>query len=349
MVKWCAWFRDRGHEIHVVSFTPGEIAGVRVHTVDIGVDTGGSDFGKLRYLTAGGRIRQIVKGIAPDVVNVHYATSYGAAVALSGLKGYVLSVWGSDIYDFPNKSPLHKALLKYSLRKAAHLFSTSQAMADEAARYTDRKFVITPFGVDMALFSPDKRTRKAETPFTIGTVKTLSDLYGIDYILKAAAKLKRENPELGVSVRIAGDGPKLEEYRQLARDLGIEAETVFLGRITQAVAAVEWANMDVAVFPSVLYESFGVAAVEAQSCGTPVIVSDVGGLMEATKPGVSSCVVPRRDEGAIAEAIMKLYRDPALRKRMGEQGREYVAEKYEINHCFEAIEDVLKKYSGGHS
>ena len=347
IVKWVTWFSNHGHEVHVISFTPGVISGAQVHLVDVGVDTNGSDIGKLKYLFTGKRIRKYINDIKPDVVNAHYATSYGVAMALSGIKGYFLSVWGSDIYDFPKKSLLHKALLKYSLKKAEHLFSTSQAMADEARKYTDKKFDITPFGVDMNLFHPNKRTRKTEQPFTIGTVKTLADLYGIDYILKAAAVISNEHPDMEVSIRISGDGPKANEYKELVRKLGIEGKTTFLGRISQQEAAREWANMDVAVIPSVLYESFGVAAVEAQASGIPVIISDVEGLLETTNPGISSEVVPKKDEKAIADAILKLYNDPDLRKRMGVEGRKNVTEKYELNKCFENIETVFSEHVGG--
>ena len=343
MMKWCTWFCNQGHEIHVISFTSGIMETAEIHQIDLGVDTNGSDLSKLKYLFAGKKIKKLVDEIKPDVINVHYATSYGTAVALSGIKQqYVLSVWGSDIYDFPRKSVLHKALLKYSLYKATMLFSTSQAMAEEAKNYTNKQFIITPFGVDMNLFNPSKRTRtQNDNGFIIGTVKSLADLYGIDCLLEAAAKLKKEYPEIPISIRISGDGPKSDELKKLATDLNLGNETLFLGKISQEQAAVEWANMDVAVIPSILYESFGVSAVEAEACETPVIISDVGGLMEATLPGASSIVTPRKDTEAISEAIYKLFNDDNLRRKMGIQGREYVINKYELNNCFKLIESKL--------
>lgn len=343
IVKWCNWFTSHGHEVHVISFTPGVIQDTEVHLIDLGVNTNGSDLGKLKYLFTGKQIKKFINTIQPDVINAHYATSYGTAIALSGVKGYALSVWGSDIYDFPKKSPLHRALLKFSLKKAGALFSTSQAMADEASKYTNRKFEITPFGVDLDLFNPNRRTRTGSAPFTIGTVKTLADLYGIDYILKAVAIIKNNYKEYEVAVRISGEGPQASKYKRLVAELGIEDITTFLGKIPQEEAAQEWANMDVAVIPSTMYESFGVAAVEAQACGIPVIISNVGGLMEATVPGASSVVVPKKDEKAIAEAIVKLYMDPGLRKTMGNEGRKNVTEKYELNQCFKHIEELLQK------
>lgn len=347
IIKWCNWFSNHGHEVHVISFIPGEISNAKVHLIDIGVDVKGSDAGKLKYLLTGKKIRKLIREIKPDIVNAHFATSYGVAAALSGTKGYVLSVWGADIYDFPNKSPLHKALLKYSLRKAGYLFSTSRAMAKEASKYTSKRFEVTPFGVDMELFNPDKRTRVDDEAFVVGTVKGLSDKYGIRYILEAAAAVKRKG-EIPIRLRIAGKGPQEEEYHQLAEKLGISDITDWLGFISQPEAATEWANMDIAVIPSVLEsESFGVSAVEAQASSTAVIISDIPGLMEATKPGLTSKVVPRKDAVAIAAAITGLYRDKALREKMGAEGCRYVKDHYEINLCFRNIESLFSKIRDG--
>ena len=342
-VKWCNWFHGCGHDIHIVSFTGSAIDGVTVHSLNTGIDVHGSDFSKLKYLKYAGKVKQIVGQINPDVINVHYATSYGTVVALSGLKGYALSVWGSDIYDFPNRSILHKAMLKFSLSRAKYIFSTSDAMAEETQKYIKKKIEITPFGVDMELFSPDKRDRDTfDGKFVVGTVKALTPKYGIEYLLKAVAIIKNEYPQIPIKLRIAGKGSHEEVYKDLALSLGIDDITTWLGFIPQERAAREWANMDVGIVASILdSESFGVSAVEAQACGTPVVISDVPGLMEATSPGQTSVVVPRRDEKALADAIIKLYKDPNLRKKLGTEGRRFAEENYELNQCFEKIYKLL--------
>lgn len=341
--KWCAWFVSQGHEVHVVSFSAEEIEGVRLHYVPTGASAAGGDSQKLKYLLKAGAVRKIVKKIAPDIVNVHYATSYGTVAALAGLKKYALSIWGADIYDFPKKTVLHRWMLQFSLHKAEHIFSTSKAMAEEAGKYTKKAIEITPFGVDMALFSPDKNTL-CKDAFTVGTVKTLSPKYGIDYLLRAAAIIVEEHPEIPLRIRISGSGPNEQEYHALAETLGIRDITTWPGFIPQEQAAREWAGMDVAVVPSTLEsESFGVSAVEAQSCGCPVIISDIPGLMEATKPGQTSIVVPRQDTQAIADAIVELYRDAARRKQMGAAGRNYVAANYELTACFRKVEALFEE------
>ena len=342
IIKWCQYFVAHDHEVHVISFTPGEIEGVTVHFLGGNVLATGSDMQKLMYLTAAGKVRKLIKAINPDVLNVHYATSYGTVAALTGVKQYILSVWGSDIYEFPQKSKLHRLLLEFSLKKAPYLFSTSYAMAKEASLYTNKEFFITPFGVKMDLFSPQKRHR-TDDAFVVGTVKTLAPVYGIDVLLKAASLIHRERPDIPLSLRIAGKGPCENEYKAMADELEIGAITTWLGFIPQEQAAEEWANMDVAVICS-NSESFGVAAVEAQSCGCAVIVSDVPGLMEATAPSKTSIVVPAGDHRAVADALLTLYENPEQRIQMGTAGIQYVKDNYEYSACFEKIADLFRQF-----
>ncbi len=405
--KWCGYFLSRGHEVHVISFTKGDIPGAKIHWIDLGLEGEESDLAKLKYLTQGRRIRKLLKEIDADVVNVHYATSYGAAAALSGVRGYALSVWGADIYDFPRRSFLHRSLLQYSLSRADCLFSTSRAMARETRKYNRNKRIeVTPFGVDEKLFSPERRKRakslwsgdigsaealKAEAPklevseletsklevsklevsklaapltatskaeelkdpveaekrdrsFQIGLVKKLDPKYGIDVLLNAAALIRQERPDIDLRLVIAGKGPAEEEYHALAEELGLSERVTWTGFIPQEEAARVWADSDVAVIPSTLdSESFGVAAVEAQACGVPVVISDIPGLMEATRPGYTSLVVERKNPRALADAILRLYDDPELCHRLGKNGRRYVLKRYGYQSCFRHIEECLEK------
>lgn len=338
--KWCKWFSGHGHQVKVISLAaPDGAIDAEVHYLDSGTSPRDSDWQKLGYLTQCRKVRKLVNALHPDVLNVHYATSYGALAVFAGLKDYILSVWGSDVYTFPRKSFLHRYLLKLVLRRAGLLFSTSQAMADEAAKYTDQHFEITPFGVDMELFSPALRNR-SDDDFVIGTVKTLSPKYGIATILRAAAKVREERPDIPLKLRIAGKGSHEPEYHKLAADLGLDDCLQWLGFISQLEAAKVWANLDCAIIPSES-ESFGVSAVEAQSCGCPVIISDIPGLMEATNPGKTSMVIPRGNVDELVEAIVKLYQKPELRKKLGEAGRAYVRENYELNDCFAKVEKMF--------
>src|SRR6478609_677551 len=80
---------------------------------------------KLSYLKYVKILRKIIRHFQPDILHAHYATSYGLVAALTGFKPFFLSVWGSDVYDFPARSKFHKKIFQYNLGKADMIFSTS--------------------------------------------------------------------------------------------------------------------------------------------------------------------------------------------------------------------------------
>lgn len=340
IIKWCQYFVSRQHEIHVVSFYPSPIDYVKVHGLSTQDISKASIIKKTRYLLLSKRLKEVVGSIAPDIINVHYASSYGSVAALSGLKNYILSVWGSDIFDFPRRGLIHQLLLKFSLSKASYLFSTSKVMAEETSKYTNKEVVITPFGVDLELFSPVHRDRVDQT-FIISLVKSLSRTYGISDLLHAYALVRKALPNAPMELHIAGVGPDEASLKQLAQSLGISNDVKWLGFISQEDASKTWANSDLAVIPS-LQESFGVSAIEAQACGIPLVVSDAPGLLEVTDVGNSSIVVPRSSPEEMSKAIINLYSDEGKRRKMGIAGRKYVENNYEYFTCFSRIEQLYE-------
>lgn len=334
--KWCDWFCARGYEVHVATFDRDEINGAITHHMGTVARPDSNDGAKLAYLAAIRELKRIEREVNADIVHVHYASSYGT-IASFALEGpYFLSVWGADVYDFPKKSPFHRALIRRSLRKASYLMSTSRAMAEEASSYTDKRFEITPFGVDPEVFFPSEKEDREG--FVVGTVKGLSSKYGIDILLRACALVLAKCPELPLKVKIAGKGPDERNLKDLACELGIEHKVEWLGFVEPADVPSVWQSLDVAVVPSILEsESFGVSAVEAQACAVPVIVSDIPGLLEATD-SQARVVVPRGDADALSSAIIDLYRDLSKRRLLGERGRDYVVNHLSLVSCFESIE-----------
>lgn len=104
--KLCAFFKDRGHEVYVISLNEGVIPNVKVYSFDVSLDKirNKNNLKKLEYLTYRKKVKKLIREINPDIVHAHYATSYGFLGALSNFHPYVLSVWGSDVFDFPRKT-----------------------------------------------------------------------------------------------------------------------------------------------------------------------------------------------------------------------------------------------------
>jgi glycosyltransferase involved in cell wall biosynthesis len=342
--KWCNFFVNKGYDVHVISLNHAEIKGVTVHSCDMELDKirNGSSVSKMSYIANVKKIKKFIAEIKPDILHAHYATSYGLFGALSGFKPYILSVWGSDVYDFPKGSFIKKKMLQYNLSKADVILSTSKVMAQETKKYIDRDIEITPFGVDINLFAPslDKFSKDKEKVI-VGTVKTLEPKYGIEYLIRAFSIVRKSHENL--YLEIAGEGSQKEYLLNLCDELKISPYVKFLGFLNQGTVVEAFNRFDLAVFPSILdSESFGVAAVEAQACGTPVIVSNVGGLPEATSPDVSSLLVEPKDVNGIAIAMERLVSDPDLRIKMGRNGRKFVIDNYNVEDNFNKVDRIYK-------
>lgn len=328
-VRWVNGLHRAGVEVTLVTqHDPVEMIspGIRVHKLPYS--------GELGYVLNAPTVRRILATTKPDLLNAHYASGYGTTARLSGFKPLVLSVWGSDVYDFPRKSSFHKWLAAGNLRSATMVASTSHAMARQARKIAPSlgEIAITPFGVDTQQFCP--RQTLASDEIAIGTVKTMASKYGIDTLLEAFAVLTRRqsgNAKLPkLKLRLVGDGPDIESLKARSEVLGIRHCTEFSGRVPHGQVAAELRKLDIYVALSRLdSESFGVAVIEASACELPVVVSDVGGLPEVVDDQVTGIVVPKESPEITANALERLVLDADLRRSMGIAGRKRVEASYE--------------------
>ena len=308
-----------------------------------------SNNGYKGYLLDIGRLKSVIKIWQPTILHAHFATGYGFMARMCGFKTRIVSIYGPDIYEFPYKSVLHKTVLAFNLTGASRILSTSESMADEYLTVYPAKQrpIVTPFGVDIDLFKPLPKTLK-EDQFTIGIVKKMEKKYGVDVLLKAVAKLKTMTDK-ALKLNIVGTGSQKQELESLARDLGIENITTFYGAINNTEVPTFLSQQDVFVVPSRFdSESFGVAAVEAQACAVPIIVSNVGGLPEVVKHEVTGLVIDKENPDELAQALLKLCNDKELREKFGQAGRERVKSLYDWNQNVAQMIDIYTQVKDDH-
>lgn len=285
-------------------------------------------FSKLGYLKHTANIKKQLQLFKPDILHAHYATSYGLLAAKTKFKPLIISAWGSDVYDFPKGSALHKRLLKNVLGKAELICSTSHCMKEETRKYTDGKIEVVPFGVDTELFAPQERMPKQEV--TIGIIKSLEKKYGIGFLIRAFWETLRMNPGKNLRLLIVGDGSRKAEYVKLCEELGIAGQVTFTGRVDHNEIANYHRQIDIFVSLSVLdSESFGVSLVEAMACGKPVVASDVAGFKEVLGSDKCGLLVPRNNWKEAALAINRYIQDPKLAEEAASHARQRVLQHYD--------------------
>jgi len=343
--RWVKALGERGHEVHQI--TANESSGAVSH--------GSRHMLPFRppfgyYLNAI-PARVLLGRIQPDLVHAHYASGYGTLMRLSGYRPYILSVWGSDVFEYPEICAANRRRVQKNLFAAGAICSTSHAMVGRVRELCPdtRDIHVTPFGVDIKQFTP----RPNEAPrlsVTVGTVKTLNSRYGIDVLIRAFAlargTLLERHPDLGsrLRLRLVGEGDDKEILRGLARNLGIGAITTFVGQVSHCSVAEELRKLDVYVAVSRCAESFGVAVLEASSCGVAVVVSDRGGLPEVVVDGETGMVVPAEDVERTAAALLELVTEPARAIRMGIDGRRFVERNYNWSRSVDIMENVYGQF-----
>ncbi|MEX0811441.1 MAG: glycosyltransferase [Chitinophagales bacterium] len=347
-IKWVNALLDRGYTINVFSlksfnkenYPNSESLSIKtLQLKDKIFKSGEGALVKLKYIKALPTIKQIINDFKPDILHAHYASSYGILGALCGFHPFILSVWGSDIYDFPNHNFIFKKIIQYNLKKADRILSTSEVMGIETKKYTDKKVEITPFGVDTDVFK--KREKPPGNEIIIGTVKALEYKYGIDTLLETFELLIKKRPESNFKLYIAGDGSKSEVYKKMAKEKQIVDKVVFSGNIPNHKIPEYISQFDVYLALS-RSESFGVAIIEAMACEVPVVVSNVGGLPEVVNQGNTGFVVPAENPTAALEAIEKIIEDPNLAKQMGKSARKRVLEKYDWKRNVELMDSIYQ-------
>lgn len=347
--RWAQALVSRGHDLLILSQNPCERNLLPTNAEVRWLPHSGN----AGYFLNAWSVRRWLTQWQPQLLNAHYASGYGTTMALCGFQPTLLSVWGSDVFDFPKESAAKRQLLVWNLNRATAVASTSQVMARQVQKLTPARQVVavTPFGVDLARFAPAPG-RQARRPLTLGIVKTLAHKYGVDLLLRAFAELVQDKQVAAahpaLRLRIVGDGPDRAELQSLAQSLRLQQRVDFAGAVPHDEVPEALRSFDIYAAPSRLdSESFGVAVIEASACGLPVVVSDAGGLPEVVLDGRTGLVVPRDDVPALCKALRRLVLDAGLRRRLGQAGRAHVEATYEWSHCVDVMEQAYDAVLAG--
>jgi len=294
------------------------------------------------------------KGIHYDLIHSHYW--------LSGIAGETLKKnWGVPLVHMFHTLGLMKNRVARSpeemegeyridgerqvLRAADRIVAATPAeLAQLQFLYQadERKVTIIPPGVDTSRFYPipsDEARAAIGLPPSgciILYVGRIEPLKGVDTLIRAMAIMRQNGAlrECPQGLMIIGGDPQaspdemnaeMTRLQGLCRELGMEDIILFLGKRDQDFLPYYYSAAEVLVMPS-HYESFGMVALEAMACGTPVVASQVGGLAFLVQDGITGYVVPDDDPQALAHRLIQLIQDPRLRHKMGERAAAYAQE-----------------------
>jgi len=279
-----------------------------------------------------------------DLLHSHYWLSGWVALQLRQLwalpmvhmshtLGYPKNAAAQQVWEQepPRRLQVEYEILKHSDALVAESPASKQHMVQEYGVDPARVQII-PCGVDTLLFRPQQRqpARRAlalpEAVPLVLFVGRLQPLKGLDTLLRAVHPVRQQYPTLQVLIVGGGldagdphEAAELERLRMLAARLDLTPHLAFIKAQPQETLVQYYAAADVFVLPS-HYESFGMVALEAMACGTPVVASQVGGLASTVVHERTGLLAPVGDWQAFARAISRMLASPALRDLWGHAG-----------------------------
>lgn len=209
-------------------------------------------------------------------------------------------------------------LVRWSMARTARLVVPSGFLREIFAQH-GMAATIVPNVVDLQRFRPGSGAA-AETPHLM-VARNLEPLYDNATALRAFAQVRRELPQARLTV--AGTGPDAANLQALAAELGITDAVHFAGRLDREAMAALYRECTLSINPS-LADNMPNSVLESLASGVPVVSTDVGGVPFLVQDGVTALLVKPGDAHAMAAAILRLLRDPALAQRIAGSGMQEV-------------------------
>lgn len=269
------------------------------------------------------------------IVHVHMPQPVAELSALFARRGAPLvASYHADIYRQRSLLFVYRPLVKALLRAADVVLTGSHALKQGSPLLQEAGVAarVVGYGIDVNRFAAERvdQALVAELRARYGehhvlSVGRLVPYKGFDRLVAAASALP-------CSVVIIGDGISHTALQSQIASLGLEERVHLVGRVDDDRLAAHLAAASVFVLPSWnRAEAFGIALLEAQAAGTPVVATDVGtGTGEAFVPGETGIMVPPSDTRALVEAVVSMLDARERRKEMGEAGRRFVQQEYSL-------------------
>lgn len=312
----------RGHEVHFITYdSPFRLRGYSERVFFHQVETRMGRYPLFDHfpytLALASKQHEVVLREELDLLHVHYAIPHAttAYLAREMLKGerpvkVITTLHGTDITLVGQESSFY-AITKFSIEQSDGVTAVSDYLRDETYRAFgcgNCDVRVVPNFVNLQEYRPAedgcRGTVAPEGHKVITHISNFREVKRVKDVVRVFARVRRAMPATLVMI---GDGPERVDAENEARDLAVTDDVRFLGRL-DSVASLLQAS-DLFILPSQT-ESFGLAALEAMACGSPVVASRAGGLPEVIDDGVNGILEPVGSVEAMGRRAVELLRDP---------------------------------------
>jgi glycosyltransferase involved in cell wall biosynthesis len=274
--------------------------------------------------------------------HVHYSSTVGMLVTSIFPLTMSITLHGRGEFVDPNAFHLPEKLRAAFFVCAISNFARSRIMLS-CDPDTWSKIEVCRLGVDPNRHQP-ARFRPAPEPFEILSVGQLVPVKAHHVLLRAIKRLVEDGHR--VRLRLIGDGENSDDLKRQAGSLGLADCVVFEGRVNHERVSTLYAETDLFVMSS-LDEGVPVVLMEAMALEVPCVATHVAGIPELIRPGVDGLLVAPSDDEGLALAMASLIRDPDLRRRMAQSGRQRIIEAFNLQRNCAELAAIFARRLGG--
>jgi len=279
-----------------------------------------------------------------DLLHVHYAIPHATAGYLAqqilGAKApkLITTLHGTDITLVGNDRSF-LPITRFSVEQSDCITTPSQFLAsatrDNLGLAGDFPIEVISNFVDPQKFVPPTTTAPRE-PIIVHN-SNFRPVKRVEDTIRVLAAVHAQRP---CRLVLIGDGPERSRVERLVRELGLQQAVVFLGKQVELVEVLQTAQVFLQPSES---ESFGLAALEAMSCGVPVVGTDVGGVAEVVEQGHSGFLFPVGDIGGMAAAVVRILDDPALFSSLSARSRAIAETRFPLGAMVDRYEATYRR------
>jgi phosphatidylinositol alpha-mannosyltransferase len=238
--------------------------------------------------------------------------------------------------------PIGRMVLKRRARKLHGKIAVSRPAKEYAEKYVPGTYEIIPNGIDLEHFQPDVPPIQeyCDGKLNILFVGRLERRKGVNYLIKAYARIKADYPDSRLIVVGPGTRPRRKHEKSIKASR--LKDVVLTGPVSYNDLVRYYRTADICCAPATGKESFGIVLLEAMALGKPVVASNISGYASVMTDGKEGILVPPRDVGQLAQALGRLMADEKLRREMGARGR-LTAADYSWEHVASRVADYYRK------
>jgi len=296
-----------------------------------------------------GRVYEKIREFQPEIVHAHHAFTPIPLFTLRAAKTFslpaILTNHSAYFYDYEY---LLKTIgyisfpFRTFIEKADIIVSVSKISKNFIKHFTTKEVIVIPNGVDTRRFYPRNNGLRdqIDSDLVVLYVSRIVRRKGPHLLVEAIRYVKKRIPS--VKLLVVGEGSFEEYLKMRVKDLDLEDNVEFLGKVPDEELPKVYSSADIFVLPSVYGESFGIVVLEAMSSGLPVIVSNVGGLREIVKNNVDGIILDKNNPIEIYKKIMLLYHNRELRGMLAYNARKKVLRMYDWRIIVERLEELYR-------